>query len=358
MNDKTNIFARYSTDHFAQTFPNGVQVAANGQLGAAFNSITAPNSSDRRTAHLHADFHNRRARRATIANIVSITREATRCCRTAVLDYRLLESRATHPSDRALDNVPALLTIQLVLTGHHTIKFGVQWAAGAEIRLHRMSISRACRILAKQNFHNIMDSYSSSNQAPVTGQRQTETFAYILDQFQVRPNLTINAGLRYEYYGIDHEVNGRAIVVDPYTCGQPLVCPNGSAWYNPDPRDLAPRLSLAWSPERFEGKTVIRAGAGIYYGQGQFGHLGGPIGNLASNFTLNLKQVPGLSYPVTPFLGAAAYSVSYVRRRTATARIWRSPNGPSPSSKRWRATPRCRFRTWEAKVRICGPTRF
>jgi hypothetical protein len=144
----------------------------------------------------------------------------------------------------------------------------------------------------------------------MTGQRQTEFGAYIMDEIKIRPNLTINAGLRYDYWGVDHEVFGRGIVVDPNTCGG-LVCPAGSAWYNPDPTDIAPRLSIAWSPAALHGKTVIRAGAGIFYGQGQFGHLAAPIGNLPSQFTLTQAQVPGLSYPLTPYLGQAIYNVSY-----------------------------------------------
>ncbi|HEY3839480.1 MAG TPA: carboxypeptidase regulatory-like domain-containing protein [Bryobacteraceae bacterium] len=308
VNDKTNIFGRYSTDHFVQTFPNGVQVAAGGQLGSAFNSITAPNAvidlqhvftptftTDARVGYNRDEYHE--GGNQVLPFGISITG---------------FSSLGLPSSSDRLDNSFSFVDDTTRVAGRHTIKFGVQVRRVQENKASPNVNQPSLSYISEANFlANIMDSYSSSNQAPVTGQRQTETFAYILDQFQLRPNLTVNAGLRYEYYGIDHEVNGRAIVVDPYTCGQPLVCPNGSAWYNPDTTDLAPRLSLAWSPKRFKGKTVIRTGAGIYYGQGQFGHLGGPIGNLASNFTLNLKQVPGLSYPVTPFLGAAAYSVSY-----------------------------------------------
>jgi hypothetical protein len=110
-------------------------------------------------------------------------------------------------------------------------------------------------------------------------------------------------------------VFGRGVVVDPETCPN-LVCPPGSAWYFPDRGDVGPRLAVAWSPAASHNKTVIRAGAGIYYGQGQFGHLGTPVGNIPQNYTLLQSSIPGLSYPVTPFLGAAAYSVSY----TAMAR--------------------------------------
>jgi hypothetical protein len=144
----------------------------------------------------------------------------------------------------------------------------------------------------------------------MTGQRQTEIGAYFMDTINLTPTVIINAGLRYDYWSVDHDVLGRGVVVDPYTCPQ-LVCPQGSAWYNPDRTDFGPRLAVTWSPARMHGKTVVSAGAGIYYGQGQFGHLGGPVGNIPQNFTLLQTTVPGLSFPITPYLGAAKFSSSY-----------------------------------------------
>jgi hypothetical protein len=40
----------------------------------------------------------------------------------------------------------------------------------------------------------------------------------------------------------------------------------------PDYNNFAPRLSLAWSPKRLHGKTVLRVGGGIYYGDAQIGN--------------------------------------------------------------------------------------
>jgi len=54
---------------------------------------------------------------------------------------------------------------------------------------------------------------------------------------------------------------------------------------------------------------VIRSGFGIFRGDGQFGALAA-LGNLTYTYNLTQKNIPGLSYPVTPFLGAAAFSSS------------------------------------------------
>ena len=61
----------------------------------------------------------------------------------------------------------------------------------------------------------------------------------------------------------------------------------------------------------FHGKTAIRAGGGIFYSDGQFGGLYAASTQIGQSFSLSLLNIPTLSYPVTPFFGNAAYSVSY-----------------------------------------------
>jgi hypothetical protein len=74
------------------------------------------------------------------------------------------------------------------------------------------------------------------------------------------------------------------------------------------------------------GKTAIRAGGGIYYSDGQFGGLYAAQTNIGQNFSLTQKNVPGLTYPFTPFLGAAAFSISYSgkdrHRKDVTVQQW------------------------------------
>jgi hypothetical protein len=69
-------------------------------------------------------------------------------------------------------------------------------------------------------------------------------------------------------------------------------------------------VGVAWAPDVFHGKLVVRSGFGIYYGNGQFGSLGTPVGNLSTNYTLNQTQTPGLSYPVNPNSGVGTSSSS------------------------------------------------
>ncbi len=81
--------------------------------------------------------------------------------------------------------------------------------------------------------------FSISGGAPLQGITQYDEGIFFQDDWRVKPNLTLSLGLRYELQN------------------------NISDW-----RDIAPRIGIAWSPDSHggkPGKTVIRAGSGIFY---------------------------------------------------------------------------------------------
>ncbi len=92
-----------------------------------------------------------------------------------------------------------------------------------------------------------------------------------------------------------------ANILDPYTCGL-RYCPPGTSYYFPNSHDFGPRVSIAWAPEAFHGKTAIRAGGGIFYSDGQFGGLYAANTNIGQNFSLTQKNGPGLTFPFTPLV--------------------------------------------------------
>jgi len=122
------------------------------------------------------------------------------------------------------------------------------------------------------------------------GLRRNFFMPYFQDEWKVTPTLTLTAGIRWDYYGVAHEATNRTTVFDlyqfhgvclgsgsfntlpvPSTAG-PIntpACPKDPGLYNPSYRNFDPRISLAWAPGALRGKTVFRAGFGIYHGAAQ-----------------------------------------------------------------------------------------
>ena len=123
---------------------------------------------------------------------------------------------------------------------------------------------------------------------------QNEWGAFFKDDWKVLPNLTLNLGIRYDYYGTPWEKNGMnaspvggaaglfgisgtsfADLWHPgVTNGKPtqlqLVGKNSpnpdTLFYNNDRNNFAPAVGLSWSlPWGGKEKTVVRAGYGINY---------------------------------------------------------------------------------------------
>jgi len=102
--------------------------------------------------------------------------------------------------------------------------------------------------------------------------------AYGLDDWRVQSNLTINVGVRYEYFSPYSEKNDHLATLDTGDnfAQVSTVIPNSIGPFSgkfprtlvlPQKLDFSPRLGLAWAPIR---GTVVRTGYGINYTNGQY----------------------------------------------------------------------------------------
>jgi hypothetical protein len=103
---------------------------------------------------------------------------------------------------------------------------------------------------------------SSGRQAQGNSSRQTfqnNNSLYLEDSFRLFPHLTLNYGVRWEYFGVIGEEKDRFSLLDS-TGNLQLV----HQLYPRDLNNFAPRASAAWDVFG-NASTVVRAGWGLYY---------------------------------------------------------------------------------------------
>ena len=93
---------------------------------------------------------------------------------------------------------------------------------------------------------------------------QNSHAGYLQDTFRWNPRVTLNLGLRWDYFGVIGEKNNLLSNFDR-TRGLVVVgSPGLPRLYQRDWNNFSPRLGLAWDLKG-KGKTVVRAGWGMFY---------------------------------------------------------------------------------------------
>jgi len=85
--------------------------------------------------------------------------------------------------------------------------------------------------------------------------RRTFVMPFIQDEWKVTPTFTVNAGLRWEYYSPVTEAHDHVKIFDLQGCHG--FCSPTSPLEYPNYKNFDPRLSIAWAPSRFHGKSVV-----------------------------------------------------------------------------------------------------
>lgn len=206
--------------------------------------------------------------------------------------------RATSASTTTGSNFdPMSLSIADTVTfnrGAHTFKFGgeyrriesdFQFLGSTEITYNSMN----------DFIDNRPNSVAVTLDSPVFRPQQFYAIGFAQDSWRATDRLTLELGLRYDYYSVVKEAEGRArpFFVEENAFG------DADNFYDADTNNFSPRLSAAYE---INDRTAVRAGFGIFYGPGQFEDRIQPIENFIERRRVQASDVPsnGLAYPVSP----------------------------------------------------------
>jgi len=255
------------------------------------------------------------------------------------------------------------------MRGRHTLTFGGSYSYTQlntrDQRTNQGMISTADFSQFLQGIVNTNDDFTTTKFLQGNANRYYragQAGMYLQDKFQIHSNLSVTAGLRFDWNGGLTEKDGRIFNFDPsrysydgtadsitnngfIIAGNNKLFPTkgisnttltGRQW------GLAPRLGLAWSPRKFNDKVVVRAGTGIYYDRGElYTYLspgfaegvinGGPFGVNQTPPYVNAQACT--NFTATPYLGyiPTCDPTTVGSGGASLSNPWGTTLGPAPS---------------------------
>ena len=152
--------------------------------------------------------------------------------------------------------------------GMNDIKFGYEFRRTSISQIFNRNFRGRLKFGSFSNFLAGIPGSGGSSDSQNIGSSNRNTFensssAYFQDSIRLNRRLTLNLGIRYDYFGLVQEKHGLFTNVDPSTFGDVFPVGNGRL-YQPDYNNWAPRVSAAWDVTG-KSKTVLRAGWGVFY---------------------------------------------------------------------------------------------
>jgi hypothetical protein len=254
--------------------------------------------------------------------------------------------------------------------GKHTVTFGGSYAY---TQLNTRDERTNQGIISTADFSQFIQGFVTTNDDFTTTKflqgnanryyRAGQTGAYVQDKFQFRSNLSLTAGLRFDWDGGLTEKYGRIFNFDPsrysYDAATDTITSNGfiiagnnklfptkgvsNTTLTGRQWGLAPRLGVAWSPKKFNDKVVVRAGSGIYYDRGElFSYLspgfaegvinGGPFGvNQTPPYVTAQACTTFMSPPYLDYIPTCDPTSAASGSGGSLSNPWGASLGPPPS---------------------------
>lgn len=166
--------------------------------------------------------------------------------------------------------------------GRHNLKFGGQWRGSPVV--NEASNQPRGQITFSPDIAGIPDAFAafllgiplnanSAEGVPTNDMHQQKIGLYWLDDWKATSRLTINFGVRWDWYGAVTDANGRIRnlsfansdvrtingVAYPKLVPDPLV---STALYDVNWKQIMPRLGIVY---RLNERTVLRVGSGLFY---------------------------------------------------------------------------------------------
>jgi Carboxypeptidase regulatory-like domain/TonB dependent receptor len=224
--------------------------------------------------------------------------------------------------------------------GRHTLAFGAQWDHS---QLNIINKNSQQGLLDFNNFSDFLTG-ALCNPSTFCGENGSSVFvsgasdryyrsnqvgAFVQDTFRLKSNLTVIAGLRWDWNGPLVEKNGLLTNFYPQNYSYDgssdtitnigvVVAGNNKQFPTKGVSDstltgrqwgFAPRIGIAWTPS-FLKNVVVRTGFGLYYDRGEYfaelsqsagGGIGGPFGvTVQQPFAVPFYSQPGATF-ATPF---------------------------------------------------------
>jgi hypothetical protein len=183
--------------------------------------------------------------------------------------------------------------IATYVRGRHALKFGLDVSRVREEVLNQTSVRGQWTFTSFADFvNNRAMTFFQAFAPSITDVLSVQQSYFVQDDVKLRPNLTLNLGLRYQTANVPDGLYG---TTEPAFAAVGVLGP-----VRRDGNDWAPRFGLAYSPR--SGRTVLRAGFGLAYLQDAYsGFVPQTRNNYPRNVTDQRTQPETiLLYPVMP----------------------------------------------------------